>query len=68
VEANEPDELDKRIERARRRYDRTHADLLAVIREALADGRRPSRIARHARWTREYIGKIRDGKTGPRTP
>ena len=68
MEVNEPDDLDRRLERARRQYDRAHAGLYAVIREALAAGRRPARIGRHTGWTREYIAKIRDGKTGGRTP
>lgn len=63
AETGEPDELDLKIERARRRLDTAHADLIAAIREALGGGRGPSRIARHAGWTKEYIAKIRDGKT-----
>jgi hypothetical protein len=58
----EPDDLDKRIERARKRMDAARADLLAAIREALEIGRSPSRIGRYARWSRDYIAKIRDGK------
>ena len=61
----EPDELDKRIERARKRMDDGRTDLLAGIREALAAGRAPSRIGRHARWSRDYIAKIRDGEAAP---
>jgi hypothetical protein len=63
AETGEPDELDVKIERARKRLDAAHADLMAAIREALGIGRGPSRIARHAGWTKEYIAKIRDGKT-----
>jgi len=63
VETGEPDELDLKIERARRRLDTAHGDLMEAIREALAADRGPSRIARHAGWTKEYIAKIRDGKT-----
>jgi hypothetical protein len=63
AETGEPDELDIKIERARHRLDSAHADLMAAIREALGEGRGPSRIARHAGWTKEYIAKIRDGKT-----
>lgn len=63
TETGEPDELDLKIERARKRLDTAHADLMAAIREALDDGRGPSRIARHAGWTKEYIAKIRDGRT-----
>jgi hypothetical protein len=58
----EPDELDEKIKRARKRMDAGRADLLAAIREALAAGRSPSRIGRYARWSRDYIAKIRDGK------
>lgn len=68
VEHDEPDDLDRRVARARSRYDKAHAALLDSIREALATGRGPARIGRHARWSREYIAKIRDGKTGKRTP
>ncbi len=60
TDAGEPDELDQRIHRARKRYDAARDHLMAVIGEALAAGRGPSRIARHAGWTREYITKLRD--------
>lgn len=63
TETSEPDRLDLKLEHARQRLDMAHADLMSAIREALADGRGPSRIARHAGWTKEYIAKIRDGKT-----
>ena len=63
ADADEPDDLDLKIERARRRLDGAHSDLMSAIREALSAGRGPSRIARHAGWTKEYIAKIRDGKT-----
>jgi hypothetical protein len=36
---------------------------MATTREALSIGRGPSRVARHAGWTKEYIAKIGDGKT-----
>jgi hypothetical protein len=68
MQTDEPDEMDRRLSRARKRYDDAHGSLLAAVREALAEGRRPSRIARHVGWSREYIAKIRDGKTGRRTP
>lgn len=64
MDADEPSELDSRLERARDRYDRAYTELLAAIDEALDAGYGPSRIARYARWTREYIAQIRDGKTG----
>jgi hypothetical protein len=60
----EPDDLDKRIERARRRMDAARADLMTGIREALDLERTPTRIGRYAHWSPEYISKIRDGKTG----
>jgi hypothetical protein len=60
----EPDDLDRRISRARSKMDAGRTDLLAAIREALAIGRQPSRIGRHAKWSRDYIAKIRDGKAG----
>ena len=58
----EPDDLDRRIERARGKMDAGRADLMTAIREALADDRSPSRIGRYAHWSRDYISKIRDGK------
>ncbi len=58
----EPDDLDRQIERARKRMDSARADLLAAIREALAQGRSLSRVGRYAHWTTEHIRKIRDGK------
>lgn len=60
AENTEPDELDKRIERARTRMDAARAALMAGIREALAAGRTPSRIGRYAHWSRDQIVKIRD--------
>ena len=63
AETGEPNELDLKIERARKRLDSAHTDLMSAIREALGAGQGPSRIARHAGWTKEYIAKIRDGKT-----
>lgn len=60
----EPDDLDKRIARARNRMDSARAELLAAIHDALAEKRSPSRIGRYARWSRDYIAKIRDGKAG----
>lgn len=59
----EPDEIDLKIERARARMDRGRTDLMEAIREALAADRGVTRIGRHAKWSREYIAQIRDGKT-----
>lgn len=58
----EPDDLDRKIERARRRMDAGRADLMAAIEEALAQKRSLARIGRYAHWTTEYIRQIRDGK------
>jgi hypothetical protein len=41
--------------------DAGRSELLAAIHEALALGRGPSRIGRYARWSRDYVAKIRDG-------
>lgn len=43
--------------------DRGRTDLMEAIREALAADRGVTRIGRHAKWSREYIAQIRDGKT-----
>lgn len=67
MDINEPNELDRRLARARDSYDRAYTELLATVREALQAGYGPSRVARHTRWTREYIAKIRDDRTGRRT-
>lgn len=64
TEAPEPDDLDKRIERARHKMDTGRSELIAAIRDALAIGRKPSRIGRYARWSRDYITKIGDGRAG----
>ncbi|WP_231390430.1 hypothetical protein [Nocardia sp. CNY236] len=53
------------IRAKRAAYDAARAELFAEIRAALADNVGPSAIARDSNFTREYIGKIRDGK-GPK--
>lgn len=58
----EPSEVDLKIERARTRMDRGRVDLISAIREALAAGYGVTRIGRHAKWSREFIAQIRDGK------
>lgn len=63
-DTKEPDDLDLRIQRARRKMDTGREELMAAIREALAIKRSPSRIGRNARWSADYISKIRDGKAG----
>jgi len=55
------DELDE-IASARREYDTARRKLMAKIRIGLEAGHGPSAVGRAARWTREYIAKIRDGK------
>ena len=62
ADTTEPDDLDRRISRARKKMDDGRADLLAAIRDALEIKRSPSRIGRYARWSSDYIAKIRDGK------
>lgn len=64
ADAPEPDDLDKRIERARSKMDAGRAELIAAIRDAADAGRKPSRIGRYARWSRDYITKIAAGKAG----
>ena len=60
----EPDDLDRKIERARKRMDAARTDLMAAIWEALNQKRNLTRIGRYAHWSREYIAQIRDGKVG----
>jgi hypothetical protein len=67
----EPDERLKRISTARAEYDRARTALFREISDALAESEAlpeeqkrklgPSAIGRAARFTREYIAKIRDG-------
>ena len=57
----------KRYEAARERYEASREALFALIRQALDEGAGPSEMARDAGFTREYVAKIRDGKTGPRS-
>ena len=60
ADADEPDDLDRRIERARKRMDAARRDLMAGIGEALELKRTPARIARWSHWSPDYIKKIRD--------
>lgn len=62
-DAREPDELDLKLQRARRKLDAGRDELLAAIRENFEAGRKPTRIARHARWSERYIAKLRDSGT-----
>jgi hypothetical protein len=52
------------LRKLRDEYDKARERLLAGIKEHLAEGQTPSRIARSVDWSREYIAKIRDGKAG----
>lgn len=61
-EDTEPDGLDRRIERARKRMDDARRDLMTAIGDALAAKRPTARIARYAHFSEQYIRKIRDGK------
>ena len=54
----EPDDLDRRIERARKRMDAARSELMAGISEALRLGRTPARIARYSHWSAPYIKKL----------
>ena len=59
----------RRIARARARYDKAYADLVAAIREET--GTRAVSVAEASRqsgWSREYIGQIRAGAAGSNTP
>lgn len=55
-----------RLRKLRTDYDKARERLLAGIKDELDQGQTPSRIARSVDWSREYIAKIRDGKTGGR--
>jgi hypothetical protein len=48
----------------RNEYDRARKALFAGIRTQLEAGESLARIGRSVDWSREYIAKIRDGKTG----
>jgi len=60
ADADEPDDLDREIARARRKMDAGRRELMAGIRKAAALGRSSNRIARHSEWSPDYIKKIRD--------
>jgi len=51
------------IRAAREEVRSASADLYAEIRTALGEGHKPSEIARAAEFSREYVAKIRDGRT-----
>lgn len=62
-------EVSKRIARARARYDRAYAALIGTIREELAaKATTVTEAAEQAKWSREYIGQIRDGTAGEAPP
>jgi len=59
----------KRIARARARYDQAYAALISTIREELAAKViTVTGAAEQAKWSREYIGQIRDGESGDTPP
>lgn len=64
MDDSEPDDLDRRIERARRRMDDARRDLMSGIEEALTVNRPTARVARYSHFSEQYIRKIRDGKAG----
>lgn len=45
-------------------YDEARARLFSGIRRYLDQGESLAKIGRSVDWSREYIAKIRDGKTG----
>jgi len=59
----------RRIALARARYDRAYTALIAAIREELAvKAVSVTEAAHQAKWSREYIGQIRDGTAGDSPP
>lgn len=60
ADADEPDDLDREIERARRKMDAGRRELMAGIHRAAALGRSNNRIARHSHWSPDYIKKLRE--------
>jgi len=69
----EPEDRLERIRKARTEYDRARTRLFREIKEGLTEGDAlpedrkrelgPSAISYASSFTREYIAKIRDGKT-----
>lgn len=68
ADADEPDELDQQIRRARKRMDAGRADLMALIADAFKAGRTNARIARNTGWSETRIKQIRaqSGDSKPR--
>lgn len=59
----------RRIAQARQAYDRAYGRLIAAIREELAaEAVSVTEAARQAKWSREYIGQVRDGSAGDAPP
>lgn len=54
--------------RARARYDKAYKELIAAIRADLEAGATVTDVADKAKWSREYINQIRDGKAGDTPP
>lgn len=59
----------ERIEKLRDQFDEIRSDLYEEIRDAFPENRGDkakrgvlSEVARRARWSREYVAQIRDGK------
>lgn len=59
----------ERIEKLRDQFDEIRAELYEEIRDAFPENRsgKPKRgvlseVARRARWSREYVAQIREGK------
>jgi len=71
--AMNPEDRLERIRKARAEYDRARTRLFREIKEGLAEGEAlpedrkrelgPSAISHASSFTREYIAKVRDGKT-----
>lgn len=59
ADADEPDELDRKIKRARRKMDAGRKELMDGIAEAIALGRTNARISRQAEWSETRIKQLR---------
>lgn len=51
------------VEAARTKYNEAHRALYAAVRAALKAGHGPSAVGRAANWSREYVTRVRDGRT-----
>lgn len=59
ADPDEPDDLDRKIKRGRRKMDAGRAEMMAGIAEAITLGRTNARIARQAEWSETRIKQIR---------